>query len=57
MILKNKRSSSSSVPVATGELSRELFVVRHMDINTAELFYLGVAGTGLLALVLQLAFW
>ena len=40
-----------------GTKSRGFFVVGHMDINTAELFYLGVAGTGLLALVLQLAFW
>jgi hypothetical protein len=39
------------------EPSRQRFVVGDMDINTAELFYLGVAGTGLLALVLQLAFW
>jgi hypothetical protein len=28
-----------------------------MDIDIAELFYLGLASTGLLALVLRLAFW
>jgi hypothetical protein len=41
----------------------ELFIVgkgqadKPMDIDIAELLYLGVAGTGLLVLVLRLAFW